>query len=345
MATLTEVSVIARKGIKWGAVVVVVLSIIPFVFRAARLYYLKLNPPPPPQPTARYGKLPKIAFPANASEATPEYSLITIDGRLPALPNVGRVYVVGINKSRLLTLDRIKSKLRTQGFTVDPEMLDEQNYKFAYPGAPISIVSNIITGSMSYKFDWTTDKLAYTTKAVPTGDQALTQAREFLNNIGYLQEDLRSGQYKITYLVATGSAMIPTDSFYEANFARVDLWRADKDKMRVVTTGGDTSPVSVVLSRLPGIKRVIAANSQYSDTVDTSFETYPLKSVELAWSQLMKGEGYVAKKAGNKIIVRRASLAYYESNDPQDFLQPVFVFEGDGGFMGYVQAVDAKFVQ
>jgi hypothetical protein len=90
---------------------------------------------------------------------------------------------------------------------------------------------------------------------------------------------------------------------------------------------------------------VVQANYQYSKTLDNDFATYPLKSIVSAWNELTGGGGYIAKRAGSNVTVRKAYLAYYESNDPQDFLQPVFVFEGDGGFMGYVQAVDQGFVQ
>jgi len=37
-------------------------------------------------------------------------------------------------------------------------------------------------------------------------------------------------------------------------------------------------------------------------------------------------------------------LAYYDSLDPQTYLQPVFVFEGDDDFLAYVPAVEAAWV-
>jgi hypothetical protein len=63
MATLTEVSVMARKIIKWGLVVLVIMALIPGIMALMRRVYLTLNPPPPPPPTVKYGKLPKLIFP------------------------------------------------------------------------------------------------------------------------------------------------------------------------------------------------------------------------------------------------------------------------------------------
>ncbi|MEK9201031.1 MAG: hypothetical protein AAB909_03620, partial [Patescibacteria group bacterium] len=80
--------------------------------------------------------------------------------------------------------------------------------------------------------------------------------------------------------------------------------------------------------------------------LDDDFATYPLKSVEEAWTEISTGAaGFVAKPVGENVVVRKASVVYYEANEPQGFLQPVFVFEGDGGFIGYVQAVRADYVE
>ena len=45
------------------------------------------------------------------------------------------------------------------------------------------------------------------------------------------------------------------------------------------------------------------------------------------------------------ITVRNIYLAYYDSISPQTYLQPVFVFEGDGGFIAYVPAINPEFIE
>ena len=44
-------------------------------------------------------------------------------------------------------------------------------------------------------------------------------------------------------------------------------------------------------------------------------------------------------------VVRNVSLAYYDSVIPQNYLQPIYVFEGDGNFIGYVSAIDLFWVE
>ncbi len=348
MATLTEVSKVARKAIKFSAIGLVVLMILPFVFRAASKWWLNLNPTPPPPPTVVYGKLPNLNFPTSEEIATPEYKLETISGFLPSdLPTVGRVYVVGVNKSRLVSLDRIRGIARTLGFTTELAQLDNQNFKFVHQNLPAELRFNIITWQFAYRFDGTSDKEVYVNKAQnPQGNPAIGEARDYFQKIGLLPADLVAGIAKYKYLAATNSALVPTESFYESGFTRVDLFRADKDKLKVLTPEGDSgSPVNIIFSGVGGQKRVLQANYYYSMTVDNDFGTYPLKTVQEAYNELVQGQGFVARRASTKVTIRRASLAYYESAEPQNFLQPIFVFEGDGNFMGYVQAVKPEYLE
>jgi len=345
MATLTEVSSITRKIIKFGTISLIIMALIPSAIALAKKIYLTLNPPPPPPPTIRYGKLPKLIWPEAPNYATPEYKLETISGGFPGLPNMARVYAVGINKSRLLTLDRMSTRAKSVELTDDPVQLDDRTYRFINPKEPIEMVFDVISGSFSYKLDWTRDKISSQSFDIPIGDAAIKDARRFLEKLGSLPEDLNSGRADVVYLIATGSAMVPAVSAYEANFTRVDLYRADKDELKYVTVGGNSSPVNVILSGQQGDKRIVQANYTYSQVLDNDFATYPLITPSDAWNKLLAGEGFIAKRTPeNTIIVRRITLAYFESNEPQKFLQPVYLFEGDQGFMAYVPAISPEYI-
>lgn len=348
MASLTQVSLISRNAIKWGAVGLVVLMIIPGIVALGKRLWEQSHPAPPIPPTVRYGKLPTIVFPPGVDEVTPEYKLETIQGGLPVLPFVSKVYIVGINRSRLISLDTLRQQAKTLGFTNDLIPLDEQTYKFVHPDINAEIVFNIITNTVYYRWDWTEESQIYENHSQPVAAEAGSLSKSVLQRLNLLPAELATGQQKTIYLVASGSALTPVETQFQGNFTRVDFFRAQKDTMPIVTAGGDTSPVSVMFSgitnRLTGEKRVAQINYQFSPTLDNDFATYPLKPVSLAWDELLQGKGYVAKKAGQKVIVRDVYLGYYESSEPQSFLQPVYVFEGDGGFKAYVQAVDSSYV-
>lgn len=344
MAALSEVSYYTRLAIKWCVVLFVVVLLTPPIWRLGVKIYLTLRPPPPAAPTVRYGKLPKLEFPVPAEVYKPNIKLETISGTLPKITTVGKVYLVGINKSRILELDRIKTEAQYIGLTTEPVKIDEQTYEISNPTLPIKLTVNLLSNGFTYKYDWATDQSLLTAPSLPNNEQAVLEARAFFQSMGGLAQDLTNGSTKVTYLVATPAGMVQTVSLSEANFIKVDLFRADKDEMKIVTESGDASPVNITFSGTTDrAKRIIEANYYYSRILDDDFGTYGLKTVDAAWSELQQGGGYIAKKAGQEVTVRKVTLAYYESNNPQQFLQPVFVFEGDGGFVGYVAAVSPEY--
>mgnify|MGYP001590433495 FL=1 len=346
MATLTEVSFYARRVVKWGAIGLVIIMLIPPTLTLIKRIYVAINPPPPPAPTVRYGKLPMLVFPSTTNNFSKlNYRLETIEGGLPKLANVSKIYFVSINKSRILELERIKAKAAVLGFSQAPEKTDEQTYKFVHLDQPAQLTVNIIYNSYIYGYDWRSDADIWGARDVPNNGQALVEAKNFWQSLGLLSGDLADGKAKFTYLAINGGELVSTTALSEANFVRVDLQRSDKDGLPVVTPT-NISPVYVIFSGAGDrSKRVIEARYAYSKILDDNFSTYPLKSVDQAWNELQAGGGYVANPAGNQIVVRKASLAYYESDTPQEFFQPVFVFEGDGGFVGYVPAVSTDYSQ
>ena len=72
-----------------------------------------------------------------------------------------------------------------------------------------------------------------------------------------------------------------------------------------------------------------------------------VKTSAQAWEELKAGEGLVASEhqAREEIVVRRITLGFFDSLEAQTFLQPVYVFEGDNNFVGYVAAVDDAWVE
>lgn len=346
MATLTEIGYYTRQTVKWGAVFLLVVMITPFVYRGVLRAYGIFNPTPPPPPTVKYGKLPKLDFPTKGLEAQITYRLETIEGTLPKLPDVARVYVVGINKSRLLELERAKAKAAELKMEGEPVKLDDVTYRFTNIKTGATLTFNLLSGGFDYKYDFLNDPSAFVPISLPTLEKAGEAAKDWLSGLGALPPDLASGNAKSLYLMASQSGeMVAAPSYSEANFVRTDIFRSDIDKTRIVTPDGETSPVNVLFSGVSDKSRkVVDAHYHYSMRIGDGFETYPLKTVDQAWSELTQGLGYVTKVYPT-VTIRKVSLAIYESGTAQQFLQPVYVFEGDGKFSGYVQAVGNQFIQ
>lgn len=346
MATLTEVSYYTRRGVKWGIVGLIIILIAPVIWGVIKGIYLKIYPPAPPPPTIAYGKLPQLKFSTANSDYHPSYRLETVDGKLPALTTVGKVYVVEVNKSRLLELERVKTRVRSLGFSTDPLQIDEQTYEFIHPAVPATLKVDVIYNTYQMTYDWSLDQTIYSARQVPNSNQAFLEAKNYFQTLGILGSDLADGKPQVSYFAAQPPQMIPTSSQSEANFVRIDLFRSDRDDLPWVTTQGNKSPVSVVFSGTADrSKRIVEANYSYSKIVESGFATYPLISVDDAWNRLQQGQGYVVKTSGPQVVVRRVYLAYYESDTPQEFVQPVFVFTDGADFLAYVPAIDPTYLQ
>ncbi|HJZ05176.1 MAG TPA: hypothetical protein VJ327_04930 [Patescibacteria group bacterium] len=347
MATLTEVSYYTRKVIMVTVIAVVLMMITPVLVKIGTTLYRRLNPEPPPPPTVKYGKLPKINFPTQSFETNPTFKLETIQGSLPKMPTQGKVYVVGFNQSRLLELQRVRDRAKGLGFGGEPFTSDELTYTWTNAPVPESLVANIVTGAWKYDFDWRTEPASLVSTDIPASNRAIDLAKAFLGRMAPLPQDLISGSAKVIYMIASASGETrQAQSFSDANFLRVDVFRANMDELPFVTTGGETSPIYVVMNGLKtsnkSERKVVAAGYQYSTLLGES-ATYPFKSIDQAWSELTQGKGYLTKYLP-EITIRKAYLAYFESDEPQSFVQPVFVFAGDGNIIGYVPAVSEELI-
>ena len=114
--------------------------------------------------------------------------------------------------------------------------------------------------------------------------------------------------------------------------------------MRILPPGYDESYTYVIYTSTKE-RNILEANYTFWPIAFDDYGTYPLKSTQEAWQELIDGTGYVIKQGNNdpeKIVIRNVYLAYFDSKEEQNYLQPIFVFEGDNGFIAYVAAVSSQ---
>ena len=144
------------------------------------------------------------------------------------------------------------------------------------------------------------------------------------------------------FLKAFGRELKPTVSLSEADFIQVDFYRANIEDTYSAVTPDPTKGV---------VRGIVSGNTRFGDIVYLEYnyylvnyevgETYPLTTAGAAWSKLQQGEGYIARldSGVDQVTVRRVGLGYYDSYEPQSYLQPVFVFTGDDNFVAYISAI------
>jgi hypothetical protein len=351
MATLTETAYYTRRIVTIFVASLIGFTVFRLSFFTARDIWIRYNPPPPPPPTVEFGKLPQVVFP-ESEKPLPElaYRLETIGGAFTETPQSTKVYFMPQKAANLLALDRAKDKAKILGFGDEPKRLTGTTYRWEKRiEPPTTLEMDIISGSFYLRHLYEESPLLLSEKELPTNEQAIIEAKNFFDNLDLLTTDLTNGSGEVSYYRLILPDLIPVSSISEADFIRVDLFRADLGEYQIVPNNPIESPIFVLIS---GVKqnarqgeRILEANYVYHPVSLENYATYPIKTIDSAWQELQGGEGYVANLGRNpegQIVIRNAFLAYYDSEEKQPFLQPVYVFEGDGDFYAYVAAVSEE---
>lgn len=351
MASLTETAHYTRRAITLLIVAFIGYFVLRASFNGAKAVWQKLRPPPPPPPTVAFGKLHQIEFSARENPPELSFRLETIEGGLPSLPTVGKVYFMPKKEPGFLDSERAIQKASLMGFSGQPEKVSEVFYRWQNNTEPITkLEMNINNENFYFYYPYKENPSLANQKNLPAADQAVEEAKNFLQSKGYLSADLANGPAETSYLRFVPPDLFPAVSFSEANFIRVNLFWANLDEMRILTPNPKDSLVSFLLSGSRDAKQRIVEIKFTNFPIDQeNLATYPLKSAETAWQELQSGQGYIANLGNNqegKIIIRKVSLAYYDSGEEtQTFLQPIYFFEGDRDFIGYVAAIDPQWLE
>lgn len=349
MANLTTTAYYTRKAIKYGSITIVVLLVVRLVWTVASGYWQKIHPSPPPPPNTAFGKLPKLSFPQVENLPKFSYRLETIEGTAPKLDSVGRVYFIPKPTASLLALDRAKQLAKKMGFQKEPTKISERLFRFEGQNSATTLEIDSISQKFKLLYDFASDQSILAEKKLPNDEQAVSETKSFLRQADLLSDDLANGQAKVSYLRFIVPDLIPAISLSEADFVRVDLFPQNLDNLSILPPNPKQAQVSLIFSGNRDLgKRIIQVNYAHSPVNREKFATYALKDSNVAWQELASGKGYVAAAGENsegEVVIRKISLAYFESENSQDFLQPIFVFEGDNNFVAYLSAIDPQWTE
>lgn len=349
MASLGETAIVARKAILYGGFTLVFLIVGRVILTASVAYWKSIHPDPPPPPDVKFGKLPKLVFPQKDA-ITLQYKLETATGKLPSnIPTQFKVFFMPIKKASLLAYDSAKAVANKLDFIEDPKKLSESEYRFdANQPVPSSLTINIITGSFILDRKWQLDPSYTTPNIYYTDPQSLDRMYNILSRAELLPQDIKDGNYTIQYLKADKDQIVPAVSLSQAHFVRVNLYRKEVDTTPVVSPRSDRGPISAILAlQREDNKQFINLDYNYFPVEMETSAVYPLITPAEAWKRMQNGGGYVVDVKPNttNVTVREVGLAYYDSEEPQQFMQPVYVFKGDDNFIGYVPAISDTWVQ
>lgn len=351
--TLTDMTFAGRMALKYGIVFLVVMMVGRVVVTSMINYWKATHPEPPPAPTVGFGKLPAIQFKKQTSKDKPKsYRLEIATRELPEFGIYGdraKVFFMPKSAPSLLADERVKEIASSYNFVFEPEVIDNRTYRWT-KSQPLesSIQIDVQTLGFSLKTDYLSRPNLLMKKNLPENFEAVNRIKAFLDAADLLGDDMSTASGKITFLKSLGGELKEAFSLSDADFVQVDLNRMTIDnEYGMITPEGTKGIVSAIITgAYSGNLSIVQMDYHYRPINYIQVETYPLQSTKLAWKLLQAGEGFIVNKGKKEeIIIRKIYMAYFDSYDEQEFLQPVYVFEGDDDYIGIVPALDSRYTQ
>lgn len=299
-------------------------------------YYLPNKRPVEIAPDIKYSVLPAPLFPiTTVTSSNFQYSLDTETGELPTdLPKILKVYFIPQLGTTLLAPNKARQLSENLGFGFSEQVLSPNIYKFNDETGGEMII-DINTNNFQFQKNIASSSAA-TKIDLPEDEQIISDFKAYLSSKGLLKEELKSGRSEVQF-----------NNFVrrENTSALVTLWPNDLDKLKIVTPTFKQGLIQATLTRTPD-------GLIYKDLVYTYFEpdfenssTYPLRPIEQAFNDLKTGSGVViVSPEKGKASLTNIYLAYFEPGEYAKYLQPIYVFEGEG-FVAYIPAISDKYLE
>ena len=350
MANLTETAYYTRRTVNWLIIGFFAYLFLRVLWALGVTFWLIVFPPKPPPPNHAFNKLPALQFPKQASSSgNLTFRLESIEGAVPKGPDTALVYLMPKQAANLLALTKTQDFATRLSLSSTPIQESKNIYRFEDEEAPLRRLRyDIVSSNFILRYLFEQDTGLFADRILPSSDAAIAEAKSLLQTYNLYVDDLAQGTSKITYLKLRGDTLIPTTSLSQSDAVRVDLFRKDIEKIPVYTPYPDEGPVSIIFSGAKQSKKRILQFAYTFWPIDYETKgTYPIKPSSLAWQELQAGSGYIARypTTGKTAIVRTAKIGYYDSFDPETYLQPIYVFEGDFDFLGFVPAISPEWVE
>ncbi len=337
--TLTQTADLTKKVFIFGVIFLVVI-----IFSWVGFQYYKTSQVVPTQveeekADTKFNLLPKPNFNISLVPSSKyTYELLTTTGKLPEdLPKIFKVYFISKLGTSLLASNRAKKLAFSLNFNNGPEILSSTLYNFTDDsGGNINI--DLDTGNFEYKRNIATES-GLLNNTLTDKQKLIQDFKSFLNSKDLLKEQISSGQTQVVY---------PENS---SNKAIISLWQDNitegEAEIKIVTNNFTEGLIKTEVSNL-----VSEDNNRYPYLkyiywpIDlTNFATYPLKDINVAFDELKTGKASVVKESSISTVgLTNIHLAYLLTEEYTPYLQPVFVFEGEG-FAALVGAVDEQFLE
>lgn len=329
---------------KWLGIIIGSAIILVFLFRFIVFLKEVIAPTPPPPPTMIWGKLPDLILPQSSFTQKFTYTVNTISGDLPNLPNHAPVYLIATPEASLQSLNNAGTLVGNVGFDQEGIRISETAYQWTNPKPPIQKMQyDIVTKNFDLSSDFLSDSNIVSGKNLSSDTTATEKAEDFLANLDAFPSDLDATKSAISFFAIQNSALVPTTSLSNAQIIQIDFFQKNIDNFSIYYPEYPASPMTVFVGGGDFDETVVSVHYYHNTLTDIS-STYPIYTTHEALTLLQKGKGYVASYKGisSSILIQNVKLGFYLAKDSKTYMMPIFIFEGSNNFVAFVSAVKEK---
>lgn len=340
--TLTELSYYFRKYLPFFVLFFLIFLILFYSIKLV-LVYLDSSKTTTVYTNQIFGKIGPPEIPESTASAGLQFTLDTIEGTPVTATETAKVFFLPQFNPRFGYREKIYLIAKSFGFNTEvvKHKLVDKLATFTDEEKTLSIdISNF-----NFKFDRKVDNRLFSSPqlTIPTKTIIENKAVDFLKKIGRYPDELGKGTTKIIYLKYNpgNQNFVNVDSRNQAQLVEVDFYRPNIDDFSIVTPKFFNSQNYVIMLFEGSDYKVIKSQIAFFEKSEEQIGIYPIKTGEEAWSELNNGLGFVvAGTQGQKnIVIKSMNLGYFDPDIYQNYLQPVYVFLGEGDFAAYVPAV------
>lgn len=350
MLSLSDASKDTKEILKWGGLILVGLITILMLVRVVLYIKELIFPTPPPRPTIAFGKLQPQIFPQSATDKNLTYSINTLSGNLPNLPDQTKIYRMQKIQPDLLALNKARDMVGRAGFLENAVPITDRIFEWSNNPNLLGIARKLRLNIVNYDFTITSaymsDQAVLSGKNLPNQSQAVDISEMMLENMSLLPEDIDLSKTKTNLFFIKDNALTSATSLSNSQIIEVNFYQKDFNNLSIYYEKPNSSNISILVGGGESLGQVVGANYIYQSISDDS-STYPLKTVSQAYEELKMGKAYIASYLGSEpnISIKKVFLGYYMGAQSQDFLMPIIIFQGDDEFYAYVPAVTDEWIE
>lgn len=338
MANLVTVTKESRLILKLGGVGAGLILLIYIFIQGGTLFRNIFFPKPPPVPLQGLGKLPHIKFPSPGTTGI-QFTVNTVDGKLPVLPDRVNVYKLTVPEPNLLALETAKQTVDSANFVDNQTKITDTLYQWTQSRTGAILRYDIVTKNFTVSSNYLSNSLLASQSLMPAADQIKSDVMGFLQTMQANTKNIDVEKTKVEYLQNNNGVLVPAQNLGSAKYARVTLTQLDVDTIPIIYDTPTESILTFVISYPVNNFQVLEGQFYNHEPDLTQKSDYPIKTATQALEDLKNGNAYMINPLNlTKIDITNVELKYYLNRESKDFLMPVIVFSGIN-FTAYVEAI------